>query len=167
MCIFISCVQQKKLLDMDRLHFALQQKGYNKQNGDVAILAAYHLVFEWRWETYISRNSTVNIEIFRCLLWKNSSGGAGKEVMRKRQKDGEQMGVVLAIGKEGRRENNMKDIPAENSENSKCDREEHDLQKQHLYVYYFYISTSFLLFGFYSNIFYISLEIRNVQGEDL
>lgn len=44
----------------------------------------------------------MNIEIFGCLLWKNSSGGAGKEVMRKRQKDGGHMGEVLAIGKEGR-----------------------------------------------------------------
>lgn len=44
-CIFLSCVQQKKILN-PRLHFAFQQRGYNKQNGDVAILAAYHLVFD-------------------------------------------------------------------------------------------------------------------------
>lgn len=44
-CIFLSCVQQKKILN-PQLHFAFQQRGYNKQNGDVAILAAYHLVFD-------------------------------------------------------------------------------------------------------------------------
>lgn len=77
------------------------------------------------------------------------------------------MGKVLAMGKERRREIDMNEIPGENSGNSKCDREELSLQKQHLYVYYFHILTSFLLFVFYSKIFYISLEIRNVQGGDL
>lgn len=90
--------------------------------------------------------------------------------MRKRQKEvGEQMGEVLALEEKRRREIDMREIPGENSGNSKCDREHvlHVLQKQHLYVYYFHILTSFLLLVFYSKIFCISPEIRNVQGEDL
>lgn len=77
--------------------------------------------------------------------------------MRKRQKEvREQMGEVLALEKK-RRETDMKGIPGENS---KCDREVYVLQKQHLYVYYFHILTSFLLFVFYTKIFCISPEIR-------
>lgn len=88
--------------------------------------------------------------------------------MRKRQKEvGEQMGEELALEKKRRREIDMEGIPGENLGNSKCDREVHVLQKQHLYVYYFHILTSFLLLVFYSKIFCISPEIRNVQGEDL
>lgn len=80
--------------------------------------------------------------------------------MRKRQKEvREQMGEVLALEKK-RRETDMKGIPGENTENSKCDREVYVLQIQHLYVYYFHILTSFLLFAFYSKIFCISPEIR-------
>lgn len=110
----------------------------------------------------------MNIELFGCLLWKNSNGGEGGEVMRKRQKEvGEQMGEVLALEKKRRREIDLKGIPRESSENSKCDREVHVLQKQHLYVYYFHILTSFLLFAFYSKMFCILPEIRNVQEEDL
>lgn len=78
--------------------------------------------------------------------------------MRKSQKEvREQMGEVLALEKKRRRETDMKGIPGENS---KCDREVYVLQKQHLYVYYFHILTSFLLFAFYSKIFCISPEIR-------
>lgn len=73
--------------------------------------------------------------------------------MRKRQKeDGEQMGEVVVTGKEKRREIDMNDIPGENSGNSKCDREEHGLQKQHLYVYYFHILRSFFCYFIFNKI---------------